>query len=499
MTGFGEFLGKTGEAAWQLFVWQIAGQIVAADLTPYLTELTYLVNEHHPDIVLPLTELAQGVIKGLIPKDQAAADAAKLGIDGARFEQLLRVAKPRLAPADLAQLVVRNFMARDTAATEAALSGLDGNRFDDLVRIAGDAPGPSDLAVAFRRKIIAEDGTADGPISFRQGIREGRLADKYAPMIEKLATLWPSPVDALQAELEGQLSHEEALATYERLGGDPQFYPWLFNTRGTAPSPVELGVLLNRGLIPLDGFGPDSISFRQGILEGPSRNKWSDSWLALKDYVIPPRSVVAMLHAGIITDDQAARFLAMAGANHETIAAFIAEGHARAAATDKQLTQAAVIDLFNARIIAEADAHGLLVALGYSDQYATYLITLANLRRVIAETSVAVSRVRSQYITRKIRREVALEILKDLAVPADQITAIVHIWDLEQGVTVKQLSEAQIVNAWSRQIITTEECVSELTTIGYTPFDAWVLMSIKAKGPIDGKPAQGPNPVGTVP
>jgi hypothetical protein len=499
MAGFGEFLGKTGEAAWQLFVWQIAGQIVSEALGPYLTELGYLVNEKHPDIVLPVNDLVTGVIRGHITEADARADALKLGIDAGRFTHLLEIARPKLSVADLGQLIVRGFMSRDAAVTEAKLTGWDAHRLDLLTKISADAPSPTDLVIALRRQIISEDNVNPDVPSFAGGIREGRLANKWIPMLKELGTEWPSPVEALQAELEGQLTHEQAQREYKRLGGDLQFYQWLFNTRGNAPTPNEALELLNRGIIPERGTGPDSVSYQQAFLEGPWRNKWLEPFLALREYVIPPRSVVAMIRNGTYTDEQASAALAKSGVSVEDRAALIAEGHSRASQSDRDLTQTTILGLYQAQIIDETDTHSLLTALGYSDRNATYVIELANLRREIAAVNNTVARVHTLYVTHKIKREVATSTLHALAVPDDQIPGIMHAWDLEAAVNIKQLSEAQIVAAWKHQVLSTAEADEELRTLGYTAFDAWVLRSNAAGAAQDGKPAQGPNPVGTIP
>lgn len=498
MAGLGDLFGK-GSIAEQIFVWGVLNQVVGALASPYFLELTQFVNEHHPIVELTPPQLAELVVREMMTPGDGKAEAARAGINGDRFDKLVQVTKPYISPADLAQLVVRNFITPADAAQEAAKSGVDADRLNLLTLIAADAPGPGDLAVALRRKLIPEAGVGAGNISFDQGIREGRLGDKWAPVIKALAVQWPSPTDALNAELEGQLSHAEALAEYERLGGDPQFYTWLFNSRGNAPTPNEALEMLNRGVIPERGAGPASISYEQAFLEGPWRNKWLTPFLALRTYVTPPRSVVAMVRNGSLTDAKAAAELAKSGLDAELIAAYIAEGHQVAATTDKALTQTAVLELYTARVISAADAHGLLVALNYAPDNATYLIELADLRRSIAAVNTAVSRVHTLYVSHKINREAALGVLTSLKVPGDQVKEIIATWDLEESVNVRQLTEAQIVNAWDKEIISDGEAIAELTTIGYTARDATILLKIKNGDKAPPLAAAGPNPVGTLP
>ena len=498
MPSLGDLFGK-GSIAEQIFVWGVLNQVIGALGSPYFDALTQDVNERHPEAVRSPTQLAQLVVRGFVDRDAAIAEAKRSGLAEDKFTAVLDASKPYLAPADLAQLVVRNFMTVQAAEQEAAFSGVDADRFHLLTQIAADAPGPQDLAVALRRGILPEDSPSEDTPSFAGGIREGRLADKWIPMIKALSVQWPTPADALDARLEGQISDAEALTLYQRFGGDPQYFELLFNTRGNAPTPVEALDLLNRGIIPERGTGPQSVSYEQAFLEGPWRDKWLDPFLALREYVTPPRSVVAMVRDGAYTDAQAAAALAKSGMNETDIAAYIAEAHHVAAATSKDLTQTVVIQLYTNRLISRDDAHGLLVALGYSDDNATYLIELADLRRSIAALNTAVARIQTLYVSHKITRDTTVKTLGKLGVPADQITEVVHIWDLETAVNVKQLTEAQIVSAWSYKVINTDEAMAELTSIGYTQYDAWVLLSIKAKAPQPNKPAQEPNAFGVIP
>jgi hypothetical protein len=499
MPGFGEFLGKTGEAAWQLFVWQIGAQVVGTLLLPYLTELGYLENEAHPNIVLPVGSLVDGAIKGNIGFPQAAADAKKLGIDGARFAQLVENSTPRLTPADLAQLVIRAGISQSDAEAEAFRSGLDPDRFDKLLKIAADAPGPQQLAEALRRGIITEDSGGAGTVSFLQGIREGRLGTQWAPMLKALAVQWPTPADALEALLEGQISESQAKALYERFGGDPEFFTMLFNTRGNAPTPVEALDLLNRGIIAERGTGPAATSYEQAFLEGPWRNKWLEPFLGLRVYVTPPRSVVAQLNNGSITPERAAQELAKSGLDKQSIAEYIHEGTQVTVKADKDLTDSAVTELYTDGVIERADALNLWEALGYSKESANLKGTLADLRQAIAQARATVSRVHTLYVGHKIKREAAVKVLNDLAIPDKQVTAMLANWDIEAGVNIRQLTESQIVQAWVRTVIDQSEAMDELQTIGYTPYDAWVLLSIANKAPLEGRPAKGPSPIGVIP
>src|SRR5690349_1373930 len=159
--GLGDLFGENS-AVYQLFVWGVVNQIVSQVMAPTMNLITQKVNADNPTVPL--------------------------------------------SPADLAQLVVRNYIDNAEGQDISRLSGITGTDFNHLVALAGEAPAPGDLATALRRGLIPESGSGAGSVAFDQGIREGRLADKWIPMIKGLAQQWPSPTDALDALLQGQVS-----------------------------------------------------------------------------------------------------------------------------------------------------------------------------------------------------------------------------------------------------------------------------------------------------
>lgn len=453
MAGLGDLLGS-GSVFGQLMVWGVGQQVIGAVIAPGLTELQYLVMEGTTPVVL--------------------------------------------SPSELAQLVNRNFLSEGDAAGDAAKNGIDGSRFKHLVQLAGEAPGPAELAEALRRGLIDYEGDKNGLPGFVDGIRQGNLRDIWAPLFRELAVINPSWSDALDALLQGQISREDALHWYTLAGGNPDAFQWLFDARGSAPTPVELSVMANRGIIPWDGAGPGVVSFHQGFLEGPWRNKWEPAFRGLAAYHPPPRTVTAMVRAGSITDAQGLELLRQQGLSAELAAAYIKDAHHSTAGTSKELTKADIEQLLAAGTITPVEAEQQLTALGYDKTHADLLISGAQLKRTVSNTNAAITRVRTLYTTRKLQATAAQATLRDLGLSAAQSAELLAVWDLELGATVKQLTEAQIVSAFGYQIIDQAEAMAELQAIGYVPWDAWVLLSIKNKAPLGTPPAKGPGPVGIV-
>ena len=588
MPGLDSLFGSDGVVK-QLFVWGLLERVIESEFGPLFVALLQDTSAAHPLVALPADLAAEAVAHNLLTHAHGQAEAAKSGIDAGRFATMVDRAKVRIPPADLAEAVLRSYMTTAAAEAEAkpqgvsaaqlailkdlagdapgpdqlaaalrrkiipkagrgpasvsfdqgiaetrlhdkwghvlealskallsppdaasaavrhflshhdaeaaaALSGVDAATFATLVHLAGDAPGPQQLAEALRRGAIPLDGTGPGSTSFHQGIAEGRLADKWAPVIQALAKLWPTPVDALQAALKGQIPPEQGKALYELLGGDLQFYPWLLSTQGEGPTPLEATVMANRGFIPWDGIGPDATSFAQAVHESRFRDKWAKAYKDFAKYLPPESTTVTLLAHGAITPDVAAKSLAEHGMDEAQIAAFLDEAHTEALSEYRGLTVTTVLQAYHAQIITPADATTILEALHVTPSAVALLLAYVDIQRGFTAVGNAITRTRALFAARKITVDTAKQSLIRLQVPSGQIDGIIAAWEVENSISVKVLTETQIIDAWQIGVFTDAEATTELQNIGYTPFDAWALMSVKAKAPLPNKPAQGPPP-----
>lgn len=409
-------------------------------------------------------------------------------------DALYELTQALLSPADAAEAVVRGFLAPDAGLAIADLSGVSAVDFNVMVSLAGDAPSPTELAEALRRKIIPFDsGDPDEP-GFVQGIRQGRLANKWTDMIERLAQEWPTPTDALEARLVGQITDTESQALYATFGGDPQYWQLLFETRGESPTPLELGVLANRGVIPWDGTGPDKTTFTQGFNEGRWRDKWRDVYRELAKYRPPESTITLFLSHGIITDDDAADSYTKLGMDQQTVAQFVAEAHLEAYSDYRGATVSTILQAYHDQLLTPDQAAQILTDLHVDPNAVLILLELQDIQRAFASVNNAVSRVRTLYAARKITEQTATDTLDKLGIPPTSVQGMLRAWQLENSISVRTLTEAQIVSAWELQILNYDQALTELGNIGYTPFDAWVLLSIKAKQVLPGAPTVGPPP-----
>jgi hypothetical protein len=441
-------LFKGGGAAEQLLIWAVLGQVIGAVLAPEL-------------------ELIQREVFKALPSTP-------------------------LSPAALAEMVVRHVVGEADGESYARESGIAPQDFRRLVQTAGEGPAPVELAEALRRGLIPEKGQGADATSFEQGLAESHLRDKWAEVIKRLAVREPTPIDPLEALLEGQLSEEEARNLYQRFGGDPEHFTWLFNSRGSAPTPLEAIEMANRGIIPWEGEGAGVVSYIQAFLEGPWRNKWAEPYRKLGEYRPPARTITAMVRSGSLSDERALELFKDIGMTAEIAQAMLDDAHHEKLAPTRQLALGMVEQLYREQIVSAEDATGMLGALHYTAEEAALILQLQDLQRAVKATDAAIGRIHTLYVTRKIDRSRAVGALSALHVPPAQQEDLVATWDVERSSNVKVLTAAEIASAHYYKIIDQPLAIQELVGIGYTPLDAWILLSVRSHKPLDNMPAPGP-------
>lgn len=441
----GKLFGE-GSAARQLVIWQVLAQAISAVLAPEFELLTREVNK-----VLPATPLS---------------------------------------PAELADMVVRNIVPHDAAEKYATESGISPGDFQRMVQSAGSPPSPQELIAALRRGIIPHDGTGPDSTSFVQGIAEGRTYNKWRPVYELLANVPIGVADAVDAVVESQISFEQAAHIAYINGVSADDFQILVNTRGNPPAPGELLTLWKRGVIPLEGTGPDALSVQQGISEGATKNKWFKPLTELAAYLIPPRSVVAMVRDGALTDDEALVELSKSGLDAKQAAAYVAEAHHQKTAATRDLTVSTIVALYQDRLIDRPTAIQMLEQIRYTPEDANFELDIADFKALESKVRTAVSKVHNLYVAHHIDAATATQTLTGLNVPQEGINDMLEVWGLERDANVQQLTAGEIVDAAYYHIIDNATAIQRLVQLGWNQTDAEIRLFIRLHG-IPPTPAAG--------
>lgn len=428
----------------RIVLYQIVGQLVGGALQPYWRELEQIVNQRTPNVVL--------------------------------------------SPVELAALVERSYIDEGTGAAEAAKSGIDAAAFHEMVQLQETAPPPEWLAVALRRALIPEDdGNAEGT-SFMAGIAQGTIAKKWAPIIKEMAVNLPSPEMALEAYLEGQTSEANARRLYGEWGGNPEHFTLLYNTRGQAPTPLQAALMANRGVIPWEGEGAGVTSFHQAFLEGPWRNKWEAAFLKLAEYTPPPRTITTMVRDGSLSDEQALRYFRAQGMTVELSEAYLRSAHRDRTEGERELSMSMLKTLYSDQLLTRAEFVESLTQMGYSAEDADWIAESVDVRRQAQAVNTLVSKIHTLYVAHKIEIGTVTDAFSRIGISGEQQARITELWGIERGANTRDLTPAQILAAWDKEIIPEGEAQTLLVQQGYTPRDAWVLMSSKDGKKLAGEP-----------
>jgi hypothetical protein len=260
-------------------------------------------------------------------------------------------------------------------------------------------------------------------------------------------------------------------------GIDEKTATLMYKAAGRPPSPQEVLTLWHRGIVPKDGEGGDAISVRQAFLESDLKNKWYEPWTHLGDYLPPPRTVTAMLREGALTDAQAAALFKASGLLPDMVTAYLAAAHHQRTATSKELTKADAIAAYMDGLLPRAGLLTILTNLKWSPAAAELEAEMADFRKRKALISSAVNLIRGKYVARKITKSTTTDALSKLGVSTAGVSQYLAVWDVERQQTVLRLSAAQWAKAVKQGWIKADQGLSQLQGMGYTPFEAWVLLA----------------------
>src|ERR1019366_3092263 len=135
-----------------------------------------------------------------------------------------------------------------------------------------------------------------------------------------------------------------------------------------------------------------------------------------------------------------------------------------------------------AQLISEANTLAGLAAIGYTDGNANELLALADFRRKAASFTRVVQQIGRQVITGKVTPVNASTSLHAMGVPSQQVTELLNDWALAKSIDVPAITASQIASAVYYGVETPDEGWLDLQAIGYTPYDAWRLLSNRRQG-----------------
>lgn len=418
---------------------------------------------------LEVGQLLDAVNRGGITETAARGGLIQLGFREGDLDVIIEQRRLLLTPAALADMVVRDIMPEADAAAMAAHSGLTAADFHALVLDTGEAPGIQDLLFAHRRGFI-------DLARLEHGIRQSRVRNEWTDVVESLSTVPMSTADAVEAAVQGHLSLTESQIIAAQNGLMPGHWQVLYDTAGNPPGVQEMVSMWHRGVLT-------EAELIQGIKESRLKDKYIQKTIDAGVTLLPERSIVSLVSKGGLTDAQGMDLLLRRGYAPDIAQALIVEAHVTKTAKQRELTASQVVSLYEDGAISHDDVLSMLAGLGYDAEVAAWELTIADLRVVKKFNDAAISRLHSLYTGWRITEADALTTLDSLRIAPGQRDNLMTLWNLERGVSTKDLTLAQITAAHKKGILSDQDFFDRVRGIGYAADDAALLAELQGIDP----------------
>jgi hypothetical protein len=412
-----------------------------------------------------LATLLMMVNRHLIPVNLAQDYLRLTGYAESTILPLMSMRHAVLAPADAALAQLRGNMSPAAAREAAAASGYSAADFDVLVGNTGDPLDMQTLSEALRRGVI---DTA----RFERGIRQGRTRNEWIDVALALRFAPMSIADAIMATVQGHIPKSRARQIAQENGLQAEDFDPLYETAGEPLARSEMATLWNRGLAT-------EAEFKQAMRESRTKNKYVDMATGLRHRIPEEGMTLHMLTTGIIKEHEAIDLLRSAGYAPDIAKKLAAQGAVAKVATHKAVTESQVKLFYIDQLIPKAEAVKMLAALGYSDRDVKFIVATWDMLAAAERQRQAVGLVRSRYVARLIEKVDAVTALDQLQVVAAARESYLKIWDIERAMTIRRLSQAQVVQAVKHDFITAQDGLGRLLAMGYDEIDAAILLGVK--------------------
>jgi hypothetical protein len=404
--------------------------------------------------------------RGLIDEPTFGEYLHLLGIQGDAQSLLVQLTRNLLQPADLALMVLKGIMPQAEAATIAKQSGITAEDFNSLLLATGEPPGAEQLMEAYRRHFIDEP-------TFEHGIRQSRIRDEWITTLLDLRYAPMDTSDAVRGFVQNYLTRDQATTIADANGLEPGAIDTLLLIEGNPIAMGEALELLNRGLI-------DQATAEQAMRESHLKDKYIPAALNLRVKLPEGRQVVQMVQHGALSNAEALLILGDLGYQPNVAAALLKEGTSTKTTANRALASGQILELYEEQAITAGDAKKMLLALGYQDSDATWVISLSDLKMEWTYIRAAISHIRSAVVGKSLSLQDASGQLDHLQLRSEHRDQLIHIWELELAASVARLTPTQILKALSAGGLTNQDAYDRLTAQGYDTADAELLIATVA-------------------
>lgn len=509
---FARFFGRTVSegAAFAM------GAATAPVLEPPLESLRQAAWDANATRALEVVALAEGLARGKIDPDYAHAEARLSGFAEWRLDRLVRILEEGpgtsralelwrrglideagfraalkhdgledrwievmgelhdvlLSPAELANARQQGHIDAARQLRESALQGVTEDRAEILFQNVGLPPGPETMQRAANR------GLTDRA-TFGTAIREGHTKTKYTELLWEMRAAVLSATQYVNAAIRGWITTDAMYAGAAKTGISREDADLLFKIHGRPISFRQVFIGRRRGGTydgPTGGIDP---AFLSSLRQSDIRPEWYNlAWS--QRYTYPSAFVLrGMAQAGDLTAAEVEQVLLYVGWE-PTFAAKVAGRWAQGASGTGGKTET-VTQLraeYESGFLPETQFRQALEQLGYTAQAVQTLVHLGDYARVKKVRDQLVANARKGYVNRGLDEGRARELLTQAGMHATAQDAEIAGWNAERDSLTAELTDAQVVKAYKKGLLTEAEALDELVSRGLPDADARIRLQL---------------------
>lgn len=482
--------------------------LLSPAVKPLINPVVHATNSVLPNELLDPETLAELTQKGLMTHNNAESDAAGSGINGDRFSHLTELATQRLTAdqllelrrrqeisdaqlsdqlqklgynqegqrevrglqrqlisvADLALANLRGFLSYEDALAYAKILGVDENDLNVLIANTGEPPGLEELLFAYRREFIDEARLV-------HGIKQSRVKDEWVDVVERLRFSPMSTADAARAVVEGYMTPEQGAKIAEQNGLEPEHWPFIHESWGRPLAHEQMMELYYRGQASLRGV-------RAAFKQSDIKDEYINESIELGRRMLPLYEVVSAIKYGALSTKDGAKVLLQQGFIERDVQVMLKLGLAEGGASGKALTQAQIVSGYEEHLTSRAKALSQLEKLKYSKADAEALLNLADAKAQATLQRQEQATIRAAFLSGAQTDTETLSALLKAGLDQAQADHLLAVWEREKRRASRTLTQAQILQAAERGIISVNDALAALEADGLSEANARILLKI---------------------
>lgn len=417
--------------------------------------------------------------RGSIGDDALAAALRANGLADQWIDPVITLARQYVSPAALANMVVRGVITQQQGRDQAAKSSVVAEDFDRLVQLTGNPPGIEQVLTLWNRGQATE---AD----VDQAMRQSDLKPEWFDLVKQLRFIRPSVSDEIRFAVRDVYTPATA-SRYRLLEGFPEEFAakaaelgfsredaehaWMAHWQ--LPSPQQGYAMRHRGIIETDD------ELEQLLTSLDYVPYWRDKLMQL-NHLVPGRIDLRRMFKANVIDREEVRQgyirLGYSPEDAETLTVFTEREKTQGSA-DRDLTKSEILALYAGGITTEAETRGWLTEMGYDSAEVDALLNLSEARRMAQFARAAVAKIHTLYVAHRLTTTEATTDLDQLGIDPTARDDLIELWTIERDANMRDLTQAQVIAALKKSVITGNVAHAKLMQLGYSDQDARIVIS----------------------